>query len=164
MTMPNWKKFVGGSAVATAVALGGYFEGERLSAYHDPGNGTPTICNGETHGVYMGMTKTHEECEALLAAGMGKEVAFVKAQLLHPASDNVLAAFGDFTYNEGEGQFNNSSMKRDWNLGKYAWACDDLHKFDGVFVTADGKRSYKILPGLVTRREIEYQLCMEGIK
>lgn len=164
MKMPNWRQFVGGTAVATAVAVGGYFEGERLVAYHDPGDGRPTICDGETHGVFMGMTKTHEECQALLNAGMDKEVAFVRSQLIKPAKDNVLAAFGDFTYNEGEGQFAASSMKRDWNLGHYTWACDDLHKFDGVWIRADGKKSYKILPGLVARREIEYQLCMEGTK
>lgn len=162
--MPNWKQFVGGGAVATAVAVGGYFEGERLIAYHDPGNGTPTICDGETHGVFMGMTATHEQCQALLANGMQKEVDYVRKELIRPAGDDVLAAFGDFTYNEGEGTFFGSSMRRDWNLGRYTTSCDDLHHFTGVYVTTNGQRSYKVLPGLQTRREIEYRICMEGIQ
>ena len=141
MALKTWHKLVGGSALSTAVALGCYFEGEKLVAYHDPGNGTLTLCDGETHGILPGMTATHEDCQLWLAKGMQKELDFVDAHLLHRQPDTRRAALADFTYNEGEQRFLDSSIRRRINLG-----------------------GGKVLPGLINRREAEYELCMEGVQ
>ena len=62
-TAPRGRKhMVAGTAAATlACTFVGGHEGERLKAYRDIA-GVPTICNGETRGVTMGMTATHLEC------------------------------------------------------------------------------------------------------
>jgi lysozyme len=150
-----WLKVTGGGALAIAVALAGYFEGEQLTAYHDPGNGTPTLCDGETHGVFMGMTATHEECQAWLAKGMQQRIDFINSHMVDHQPETRQAALADFVYNEGEGTFLKSSIFRDINNGHIQKGCDELHLYN----IAGGK----ILPGLAARREAEYQLCIEGL-
>jgi lysozyme len=152
--MPNWKKFVGGSALATSIALGGYFEGERLVAYYDVG-GTPTICDGETQGVFMGMTATHAECQAWLAKGMQARLDFVNAHLLKKQPDNVQAALADFAYNEGNDALLSSQAFQDINKGNLEKGCNELTNWEVVHG--------KVQPGLVTRRTIEKYLCLSGV-
>lgn len=67
----TWHKLAvsGASALAIATALAGYFEGNRLHAYHDVG-GVPTICYGHTQGVAIGDTATPAQCTAQLRRDM----------------------------------------------------------------------------------------------
>lgn len=153
MQAPNWKKFVGGSALATAIALGSYFEGERLTAYRDVG-GVPTICDGETKGVFMGMTATHDECQAWLAKGMKERLDFVDAHLLHPQPDNVRAALADFAYNEGNQALLDSVAFQKINQGNLVAGCMALLNWE--------RAAGKIQSGLVTRRTVEEHLCLSG--
>lgn len=155
MQLKPWHKVTGGGALAIAVALGGYFEGERLTAYRDVG-GKPTLCDGETHGVFMGMTATHAQCQQWLSTGMQQELDFVNHNLLHVQPDTRQAALADFTYNEGEQRFLDSSIRRKINLGDIKGGCDALKLYD----LAAGK----VQQGLINRRAAEFELCMEGVQ
>lgn len=152
---PKAWKVIGGSALATSIALGTYFEGERLTAYFDVG-GTPTICDGETHGVYMGMTASHEECVKWLSDGMRQRLDFVNSHFFKPQPPGVQAAFADFAYNEGEGRLLRSGAIQSVNLGHVRQGCAALLKYD----VAAGK----VMAGLQHRRQAEYQVCMEGVQ
>jgi lysozyme len=149
----NIKRFVksGASALAIAIAIGGAYEGTRLSAYRDVG-GTPTICMGETHGVFMGMTRTLDECKTLFSGAMSERVIFVQRHLHVPAPETRIAALADFAYNEGEGTLLNSLAWREINLGHTAAGCDALMNYT---------RARKEHPrGLKLRRSDERTLCL----
>jgi lysozyme len=140
--------------LAIAIALGGAYEGTRLVAYHDPGNGTPTICMGETHGVFMGMTKTFDECVAMFSGSMGQRVDFVRSRLRQKQPETRIAALADFAYNEGEGTLLKSTAWREINLGNITAGCDALMNY----TTA----AQKHLAGLKDRRCEERVLCLIG--
>jgi lysozyme len=144
----------GATALAIAIALGGSYEGTRLVAYHDPGNGTPTICMGETHGVFMGMTKTLAECQVMFSGGMGQRVDFVRVNLKVSAPETRIAGLADFAYNEGEASLISSVAWKDINKGMTVEGCHALLNWP----LADGK----YLRGLWLRRQSECQLCLIG--
>jgi lysozyme len=144
----------GAGALAIAIALGGAYEGTRLVAYHDPGNGTPTICTGETHGVFMGMTKTLAECNAMFSGSMGQRVDFVRPRLKQKQPETRIAALADFAYNEGEGTLLNSTAWREINVGNIVQGCNALMNY----TTAAKKH----LAGLKDRRCEERVLCLIG--
>lgn len=154
MAIKTAMRFVkpGALALSIAVALGGSYEGTRLMAYHDPGNGTPTICMGETHGVFMGMTKTLAECQAMFSGAMNERVLFVRKHLKVPAPETRIAALADFAYNEGEGTLLKSTAWREINLGNITAGCDALMNY----TTA----AQKHLKGLELRRTDERELCL----
>ena len=123
LQLKPWHKVTG--AVAMCCALGYYFEGERLATYLDVG-GVPTICDGHTKGVFVGMTTNHEQCQEWLSEEMQHELDFVDANLLHRQPDARRAALADFTYNEGERRFFDSSVRRKINLGDIKGGFDAL--------------------------------------
>jgi lysozyme len=141
-------------ALSIALALGSTYEGTRLTAYHDPGNGTPTICMGETHGVFMGMTQTLAECQVMFSGAMNERVIFVKAHVKKAQPETRIAALADFAYNEGERTLLASIAWRDINAGNLAQGCPALLNY-----TTAAK---KYLSGLAKRRYDECQLCLIG--
>lgn len=142
------------TALAIACSIGGSYEGTRLRAYHDPGNGTPTICKGETHGVFMGMTRTLAECQVMFSGAMNQRVLFVRSHLKVAAPETRIAALADFAYNEGEGTLLNSLAWREINLGNIQQGCGALMNY----TTAAGK----YFKGLYLRRQDECRLCIIG--
>lgn len=141
-------------ALALAVPIAAFYEGNSLSAYLDP-VGIPTICYGSTSGVRLGQTKTQAECDALLAAELGEAIAAVDRLSRQPQPDTRRAALGSFVYNVGPGAFQRSSLLRKLNAGDVAGACAELSRW----VYAGGKR----LAGLVKRRAAERELCEVGL-
>lgn len=154
MAMNKRWSIIGGSVVATAVAMGTYYEGNSLKAYLDIG-GTPTICEGRTQGVFIGMTATQAQCDAWLTDDMEKELKFVDAHLLKKEPDEIRAALTDFTYNEGEGHLLESTALVRFNRGDQAGGCTALKLWNEVHGN--------VVNGLVVRREGEYELCMQGV-
>lgn len=140
------------TALAIACSIGGTYEGTRLQAYHDPGNGTPTICMGETHGVFMGMTRTLAECKVMFSGAMNERVVFVQSHLKVAAPETRIAALADFAYNEGEGTLLKSTTWREINTGHIQEGCDALMNY----TTAGPKH----LKGLKLRRADERELCL----
>lgn len=141
----------GMSALMIALSIGAAYEGTRLTAYRDIG-GVPSICMGETHGVFMGMTKTLAECKAMFSGAMNQRVIFVRKHLRVPAPETRIAALADFAYNEGEGTLLDSLAWQEINLGHTAAGCDALMNYT---------RARKEHPrGLKLRRSDERTLCL----
>lgn len=143
-----------GGALALAVPVVAFYEGNSLRAYRDP-IGIPTICYGSTAGVRMGQIRTQAECDALLAAELGEAIAAVDRLSKQPLPDTRRAALGSFVYNVGAGAFERSSLLRKLNAGDAAGACAELSRW----VYAGGQR----LNGLVKRRAAERELCEAGL-
>jgi len=141
------------SLVVSASVLVGLavHEGYVGTAYRDP-VGIPTIGFGETAGVQMGQTTTPVRAMIQLLDSANKHAKGMVECIKVPISQNEFDAYLDFTYNVGVGAFCRSGLVRLLNQGKYEEACAELKKW----VYAGGK----VLPGLVTRREKEYQTCM----
>ncbi len=152
--MKTWHKVTGATAISIAAGLAFHFEGERLKTYRDVG-GQPTICEGETQGVFMGMTRTHAQCIAWLNRDMQSRLDFVDHALARPQPDERRAALADFAYNEGNNALLHSLALRDINAGKIVQGCNALMNWD----VAAGRH----LAGLHARRLAERELCLEGI-
>ena len=140
------------SLAISAAALAGIAlnEGYSSTAYLDP-VGIPTLGYGETFGVVMGQTTTRERALVQLGASADKHAKGMAACIHVPISQNEFDAYADFTYNVGIGAFCRSGLAMKLNALDYAGACTELLKW--VYA---GKT---ILPGLVTRRKKEYELC-----
>ncbi|WP_342163146.1 lysozyme [Methylobacterium sp. SD21] len=146
----------GTAAAALAVTFVGTREGTKLKAYRDI-VGVPTICNGETRGVTMGMTATKEECQAMLLKGLGEfEVDVLKCVPgLANAPDERLVAHVSLAYNIGAGAYCKSTVARRYNAGDIAGSCDAFDMWD----KAGGRR----VNGLAIRRNDEQVLCRKGL-
>lgn len=134
------------------------FEGTKLKPYHDP-VGILTVCTGETQGV-QNRAYTKPECAKLLDTDLVRKYApaiiSCVPTLTDPNRMMVFVASLDASYNAGTGAFCRSPMAdrfrhKDWLNG--------CKRFVGWRDTAQGVR----LPGLVTRRENEAELCMQGV-
>ena len=141
-------------SLTMATTLVGYFEGRSLVAYLDP-VGIPTICDGITAGVRLGQTKTAAECDALLAAELGKACAVVDRAVRVPLTPARRAALCSFVYNAGGTAFTGSTLLRKLNAGDTRGACAELSRW----VYAKGQK----LAGLVNRRAAERELCEVGL-
>lgn len=128
-------------------------EGIRQNAYKDV-TGIPTICYGETHGIKMGDRKTVEECKAMLGGQLEQFGSYVDKCVKVPMPPARKAAMVDFAYNVGSGTFC-KYIAPDLNAGNTLKACDHLLHF----TTAGGIT----FPGLVSRRQKERTLCLEGL-
>lgn len=145
---------MGGGAIAIAAAmLGGHdgLEGRRYVAYRDVA-GVITVCDGHTgKDIVPGKRYTDGECDALL----NQDLAHVKAQvdplIKVSISETERAALYSFAYNVGPGAFARSTLLKKLNAGDHAGACNELKRW-----TYAGGKQWK---GLVTRREIEREVC-----
>ncbi|EGP0394277.1 lysozyme [Salmonella enterica] len=153
---PKVKALLAGGAGAIAIAaalLGGHngLEGRRYVPYRDVA-GVLTICDGHTgKDIVPGKHYTDAECDALL----NKDLARVKAQvdplIKVSTPESERAAFYSFAYNVGAGAFAKSTLLKKLNAGDQAGACNELKRW-----TYAGGKQWK---GLVTRREIEREVC-----
>jgi len=145
-------------AIATAIAMPA--EGLRQWAYRDP-VGLPTICFGSTQGVKMGDFRTVPECKALLTKEMYASIQAVDT--CRPGLPvNVLAAFSDLSFNVGNSVACDSTKSTAAKLlasGDYPGACKQILRWTKAKVMG----VYVELPGLVKRRQMEYEVCMSGI-
>jgi lysozyme len=148
------RKALTGATLAALIALVGGFEGLRTYAYRDP-VGIPTICFGETRGVQMGDTATVEECKAMLGDRLLEFASGVDRCLTVPAPDKPYMAFVSLAYNIGTGAFCKSTVVKRWNAKRFVESCDAILMWN--------KAGGRVLPGLVTRREAERKLCLEGV-
>jgi len=152
------KRIAIAAAIAAAIAMPA--EGLRQWAYRDP-VGLPTICFGSTKGVRMGDFRTVPECKALLTQEMLDAVSAVDS--CRPGLPvNVLAAFSDLSFNVGNSVACDSTKSTAAKLlasGDYPGACKQILRWTKAKVMG----VYVELPGLVKRRQMEYEVCMSGI-
>ncbi|ELG7587932.1 lysozyme [Salmonella enterica] len=149
----------GAGAVAIAAALlGGHdgLEGRRYIPYRDVA-GVLTVCDGHTgKDIIPGKRYTDAECDALLDKDLKRVKAQVDPLIKVSIPESERAAFYSFAYNVGTGAFARSTLLKKLNAGDHAGACNELKRW-----TYAGGRQWK---GLVTRREIEREVCTWGQK
>lgn len=137
---------------AAGIALIQHFEQCRLNAYLCPA-GVPTIGWGHTGDVKLGQTITQHQADVIFAFDLERFEGAVSA-LAPNANENEFAALVSFAYNCGYGPhgLGGSSLLRYFLQGsKLAAAQEFGHWCHGGGV---------VLPGLVTRREMEKALFL----
>lgn len=110
---------------------------------------------GNTHGVKAGVRKT----DAQIAADWERNILEAERCVNsygngRKLSDNTFSAVTSITFNAGCGAMQKSTMFQLLRQGQVVQACDQLSRW----VYGGGK----VLPGLVTRRSAEKQLCLDG--
>ena len=144
----------GSGAIAIAsVMLGNAdgLEGRRYYAYQDV-VGVWTVCDGHTGAdIRRGHRYTDRECDNLLKAASAID-PLIKVRIPDPTR----AALYSFTYNVGSGAFASSTLLKKLNAGDVPGACKELQRW-----TYAGGKQWK---GLITRREIEREVCEWGQK
>ncbi len=146
------------AAIAAACALAAPLtmasEGKVNAGYRDP-VGIVTSCYGHTGaGAVLGRRYTDAECESQFKVDQLEHGWMVAACVPAGTPLRARAAFTDFAFNGGGGLFCKSSMARLAKAGDMAGACKALE----LYVYA----GHRVLPGLVTRRRRERELCETG--
>ncbi|EEC0863869.1 lysozyme [Salmonella enterica subsp. enterica] len=149
----------GAGAIAIAAAmLGGHdgLEGRRYEPYPDVA-GVLTVCDGHTgKDIVSGKYYTDAECDALLNQDLARVKAQVDPLIKVSIPESERASLYSFAYNVGTGAFAGSTLLKKLNAGDRAGACNELKRW-----TYAGGKQWK---GLVTRREIEREVCTWGQK
>lgn len=146
------KKKLAAVGIIGVLGLIGGFEGKRLYTYRDPIN-IPTACYGETgSAIRMGQTYTQEQCDDMLAVSADKAYSGMMQCVRVELSAGEKMAYTSFAYNTGVSAFCESTMLILLNQGRHQEACGQLPRW----VYAGGKA----LPGLVTRRKKEKEICL----
>jgi lysozyme len=116
----------------------------------------PTICDGDTKGVRVGMVETEAGCTARLerqliahAAPVLKCVPGLKGR------DNQLVASVSLAYNIGTSGFCRSTVARRFNAGNWRGGCDAMLMWN--------KAGGREIRGLTLRRQRERAICLKGI-
>lgn len=150
------KHLIAGGAGAIAIAaalLGGHdgVEGRRHEPYRDV-VGVITVCDGHTgQDIIPGKYYTDAECDALLNKDLALVAARVDPLIKVSIPESERAALYSFAYNVGTGALAKSTLLRKLNAGDHAGACNELRRW-----TYAGGKQWQ---GLVTRREIEREVC-----
>ncbi|EID6350934.1 lysozyme [Salmonella enterica] len=158
---PKIKMLLAGGAGAVAIAaamLGGHdgLEGRRYIPYRDVA-GVLTVCDGHTgKDIIPGKRYTDAECDALQDKDLKRVKAQVDPLIKVSIPESERAAFYSFAYNVGTGAFARSTLLKKLNAGDHAGACNELKRW-----TYAGDKQWK---GLVTRREIEREVCTWELK
>ncbi|MDH1088819.1 lysozyme [Pantoea brenneri] len=147
----------GALAIASAMISGSDgLEGYAPKPYHDV-VGVLTVCYGHTGSdIMLGKTYTEQECRFLLDKDLGNIAAQINPYITRPITDTTRAALYSFAYNVGPTNFKTSTLLRRLNMGDTAGACDQLKRW----IYAGGKK----WKGLMSRRDIERDVCMWGVK
>lgn len=150
----------GAIAIAAALITGPTgndgLEGVRYTPYQDV-VGVWTVCFGHTgKDVMLGKTYTRAECDALLNKDLATVARQINPYIKVPIPETTRGALYSFVYNVGAGNFKTSTLLRKINHGDTKGACDQLR----VWIYA-GKKKWV---GLMTRREIEREVCLWGEK
>ncbi|EBV9933594.1 lysozyme [Salmonella enterica subsp. enterica serovar Anatum] len=153
---------VGGGAIAIASALitgptgNDGLEGVRYKPYRDV-VGIWTVCYGHTgNDIMIGKTYTESQCKALLNKDLNTVARQINPYIKVPIPETTRGALYSFVYNVGTGNFRTSTLLRKINQGDIKGACDQLRRW-----TYAGGKQWK---GLITRREIEHEVCAWGQK
>jgi lysozyme len=143
------------ASITVATAVVSFYEGLETDAYYDP-IGIVTVCYGHTATAAMGQQLTPQECESLLRDDLSAAFSAVDRHVNVYLTVERRAALASFVFNVGEGAFQRSTLLTKLNAGDTAGACAQLDRW----IYAGGK----VLPGLVTRRKTERELCELGLE
>lgn len=151
--MQTKTRIAAASLVVSASTLIGVamHEGYMGTAYKDVG-GVETIGFGETKGVKAGQTTTPVRALVDLQQALDTHAKGMIACINVPISQGEYDAYLDFTYNVGVHAFCTSTLNYKLNAMDYVGACQELLKWT--------RAGNQILPGLVRRRQEEYEKCL----
>lgn len=137
-------------------AITGY-EGQRLSAYPDPGTGGApwTIGVGHIRDVEQGDTCTAAESDAFLRDDLTGAEDAVNRLVVVPVTQGQFNALVSFVFNLGEGALRSSTLLKLLNAGNSSAAADQFL----LWVHAAGR----VLPGLIKRRASERMQFLTGV-
>lgn len=148
------------SWLAIAVPLICGFEGVDYVAHHqyfDP-PGVITYCYGLTNydnpKIKAGEKFTKQECISYEIPSIKKYNAQMHKCIPAEQPPHREAALTSATYNLGEGTICKSQIAKQINAGNIEAGCNALHQYV--------RANHKVLPGLVKRREAEYELCIRN--
>lgn len=154
------------TVLAAAGSLAYFYEGEIRQTYVDP-VGVLTACVGSTNDVKLGQIYSEQECTELFLKDLRTAEAAVNrcTPLVPEATKPALISF---TFNVGSGAYCSSTLAKLANAGDMIGACKQLYRW--VYITKrvkDPKTGKEVkvpvvLPGLVTRRRMEAELCLAG--
>ncbi|MZU68033.1 glycoside hydrolase family protein [Escherichia coli] len=117
--------------------------------------GVWTVCHGHTgKDIMLGKTYTKAECKALLNKDLATVARQINPYIKVDIPETTRGALYSFVYNVGAGNFRTSTLLRKINQGDIKGACDQLRRW-----TYAGGKQWK---GLMTRREIEREICLWG--
>lgn len=153
---------IGGGAIAIASALitgpsgDDGLEGVRYKPYRDVVDKW-TVCYGHTgNDIILGKTYTEAECKALLSKDLNTVARQINPYIKVPIPETTRGALYSFVYNVGSGNFKTSTLLYKINQGDIKGACDQLRRWN--------KAGGVVWKGLITRREIEREVCLWGQK
>lgn len=146
----------GAIAIAAALITGPTgndgLEGVRYQPYRDV-VGVWTVCWGHTgKDIILGKTYTKAECQALLDKDLNIVARQINPYINAPIPETMRGALYSFAYNVGAGNFKTSTLLRKINQGDSKGACEQLRRW--IYA---GDKQWK---GLITRREIEREVCL----
>lgn len=143
---------VGAACAAALITCVPKFEGTVLRGYKDP-IGIVTACTGHTQSAVLGRPYTEAQCAQFLNDDLVQHADGVAACVNAPMTYYQRAAFISFAFNVGTAKFCGSTMAKLANADNMPAACAQLSRW--VYAGTPAKP----LPGLVTRRAYERQLC-----
>lgn len=146
----------GAIAIAAALITGPTgndgLEGVRYQPYQDVVDKW-TVCYGHTgRDIMLGKTYTKAECQALLDKDLNAVARQINPYIKVPIPETTRGALYSFVYNIGAGNFKTSTLLRKINQGDTKGACEQLRRWSYA-----GGKQWK---GLITRREIEREVCL----
>lgn len=136
-------------------------EGTRYAAYRDIA-GIPTICQGDTNNVFIGMVETPEGCRQRLEKQLvihAKGAMACTPRLLEPGRDYQRAAAVSLAYNIGVGAYCKSSIDKYFDRGDFVRGCNNFMLYNKARV----KGQLRVVKGLNNRREKERLTCLRGL-
>lgn len=128
------------------------FEQLRLRAYLPTADDVPTIGYGHTEGVKMGDTCTAQQAEQWLIEDLDTAERCVNGRVKMPITNNQFDALVSLVFNIGVANFKASTLLRKLNMGDYAGAAAEFHRWRF--------QKGKELAGLVRRRARERELFL----
>lgn len=139
------------------------FEGREYVAYRDIG-GVWTACDGATKGIKLDYVYTDAECDAKTAADLQHAAAVVQRYVIPEIAAAMpatrWAAFIDWVYNLGEGNFKRSTMLKKLNAGDVIGACTAI--MDWMYVAGkDCRLKESKCGGIPKRRAWEMDMCLQ---
>jgi len=138
---------IASAAVLVGVAV---HEGYSGTAYQDVG-GVYTVGYGQADGVKKGDKTDPVRALVKLEESLDEHAKGMVKCIHVPISQGEYDSYLDFTYNVGVSAFCHSTLNKKLNSNDYDGACKELLKWD----TAGGK----VVPGLLKRRQEEYEKC-----
>ena len=149
------KALIGATATAVLLSYVPQFEGVILRGYKDP-IGIVTACSGHTKTAILGRPYTKAECNELLVKDLYEHASGVLG-CTPELKGHIpqLAAMISFAFNVGVTKYCNSTIAKRVRENDFLAACNGLLEW----VYAGGK----VMQGLVERRAIERELCLDGL-